>query len=158
MWNSAFSVLVAIGIMAGALFLGLEKPEWVPGLDAPSDRVLVFIVGTPEGVDRVRKAVAPERVVAATSDAFALAEGRIVAANVEAVAGPYTEAGWTDRELEFFVIEKNDRPVRGRQLAADAMGMDEERLARLQELLHQKTLSYGEQIFVLQAMNDGYVF
>ncbi len=156
MWRSIVSAVTAVAMLAGGLYLALEKPEWVPGLEAPSDRVTVYVVGTPEGVDIVRAAVDPARIVASAPGAIALVEGRIIAASVEAATSPYTEAGWSEREIEFVKIEKNDRPVRGRRISSNEV--DPDRMARLQELIHKPTLSYGEQVFVLQAMNDGLVF
>jgi len=157
---AAFFVTVSLGLL-----LTLEGPKWIPGMaslvpggQSSSNKVIVFLVGDRSGVDSVRNAVDPSRIVWSTPDAVALKEGRIVAAGQEAVGEPLMEAGWIDREIEIFTVAKRDilPPKRG-DVAAN-QDVDPERLARLAELVKKPTLSYGEQMFVLQAMNDGVQF
>lgn len=154
-------------VVSGGLLLTLEGPKFIPAMASlvpgqvdDSDKVLVFLVGDPRGVDRVRSSVDPGRIVWSTPEAVALKEGRIVAAGQHAVGEPIKEAGWMDREIEIFTVAKRDiLPPRGGGMQ-DGNGeeVDPERLARLRELVKKPTLSYGEQLFVLQAMNDGVQF
>ena len=79
----------SVGCLLGPTFvlhLALERPAWVPVLGDSGPRVLVFLVGDRGGVDRVRRAVAPERIAVSTPDAVALIEGRIVAVDAAAVS------------------------------------------------------------------------
>ena len=156
MTKTLVPVLVSLAMLSGGTFLAMERPEWLPGI-GKSDKVLVFLVGSRSGVDRVRAAVDPARIVAATPDGIALREGRIVAVDAEAVSAPFTEAGWIERDIEIFHVEKNDGLKRSQpsELAGD---VDPERLARLRDLVNKPMLSAGEQLFVLQAMNDGIAF
>jgi hypothetical protein len=117
----------------------------------------VFVVGDRAGIERVRRAVDPARIVHESHDALALDPGRILATEVAAVSRPLQDAGWADRRIEIFRVERADPFERPDEGPAGAE-VDPERLARLRELVKKPTLSYGEQIFVLQAMNDGIEF
>ena len=66
----------------------------------PDSPVVVLVVGTPENVDIMRRAVGSERIVASARNAFALDSGRIIASSLDAVGEPVTAAGWVDRPLE----------------------------------------------------------
>lgn len=152
-------------VVSGGLVLTLEGPKWipamadlVPGRANDDDRVLVFLVPGPEGVDRVRRSVDPSRITFSGPMAIALKEGRIVAAGQDAVSEPIMAAGWIDREIEIFTVARRDiLPAKGGAGGANE-DVDPERLERLAALVKKPTLSYGEQLFVLQAMNDGVVF
>jgi hypothetical protein len=151
-------VPAAVILLFAVLFLALERPGWLPdAVAAPeSERVLVFLVGDRADVEQVRRAVDAGRIVYASEDALALVEGRIVATDAAAASRPVNQAGWGDRRLEIFHVERADPFARGEDAArAD---VDPERLARLRELVAKPTLTYGEQIFVLQAMHDGIEF
>lgn len=152
--------------VSGGLLLTLEGPKWMPalaewvpgGAARADDRVLVFLVGGREGVERVRRSVHPSRVAFSSPDAIALVEGRIVAAGQDAVGEALMTAGWIDRDIEIFTVARRDiLPAKHAGGGANE-NVDPERLARLNELVKKPTLSYGEQLFVLQAMNDGIVF
>ena len=153
-------------VVSGGLLLTLEGPKWipalaeiVPGAARADDRVLVFLVGGPEGVEGVRRSVDPSRIVYSSPTAVALKEGRIVAAGQDAVGELLMDSGWIDREIEIFTVARRDiLPPRGGDGGGANKDVDPERLARLNEFVHKPTLSYGEQLFVLQAMNDGIVF
>lgn len=141
------------------LFVALERPSWLPrALSAPAEApVLVFLVGDRAGIERVRRAVDPTRIVHESDDALALDPGRILATDVSAVSRPLGEAGWTDRRIEIFHVERAD-PFERPEEGPAGVETDPERLARLRELVKKPTLSYGEQLFVLQAMNEGIEF
>lgn len=158
MGNTFLASVTALVVFAGGLFVALERPAWVPfvGGAASEEPVLVFLVGSRSGVESVKRAVAPDRIVAESPDAFALVEGRMVATDAEAASGPLMAAGWADRDVELFVLPKNDGLDR-RAGAGSAGGSDDPRFARLMELMNKPTLSYGEAMFVMQAMNDGVI-
>ena len=158
MRSAVLSLSVAVLILTGGLYLGLERPAWLPILGAEKQRVLVFLVGDPKGVERVRAAVHRDRIVAATPYAIALAEGRIVAVDADSASAPIMQAGWLDREIELFHVEKADPLARGRRATSAGEEVDPERMAKLRSLIHKPTLTAGEQLFVLQAMSDGLEF
>ena len=154
-------------VVSGGLLLTLEGPKWIPALAevmpgssaSDADRVLVFLVGGKDGVERVRRSVHPSRIVYSSETAVALKEGRIVAAGQDAASLSIMESGWIDREIEIFTVARREiLPAKGSDAVAANKDVDPERLARLSEIMKQDTLSYGEQLFVLQAMNDGIVF
>ena len=130
----------------------------VPGAELGPDKVLVFLVEENAGVDRVRRAVDPSRIVWSTPDAVALKEGRIVAAGHASVGDVITKAGWIDLEIEIFTVAERDMPSSGAGKGELSPDVDSERMARLRELITKPTLSNGEQILVLKAMNDGVEF
>jgi len=157
MRSALLSLTVAMFVLAGGIFLALERPAWLPLL-GEKERVLVFVVGNQQGVDRVRSAVRRERVVASTPHAIALAEGRIVAVDADSASEPIMQAGWMDRDIELFHVEKADPLTRARASKQTGGDVDPERLDKLRALVHKPTLTAGEQLFVLQAMNDGIEF
>ena len=160
----SFAALLGFLLVVAGLVTAFEGPEWIPGVegvlpgaDDDSDRVLVFLVGSPAGVERVSDAVDPDRVVAWSPDAVALVEGRIVATDQAAVGDALLGAGWVDREIEIISVGATDTPRGGRGGGAQEP-VDPERLALLKKLMKQPTLNRAEQLFVMQAMNDGIAF
>jgi hypothetical protein len=156
--RSLIALASGLIVLVLATYIGFEQPGWMPGVEKESERVLVFLVGSRVGVDRVRKAVDPARIVADGPDALALVEGRIVAVDSAAVSAPFTAAGWIDREIELIHVERREPGYRQSQVASAGGEVDPARMARLRDLVDQPTLSAGEQLFVLQAMNDGVAF
>jgi hypothetical protein len=144
----------AVVVLALGLFVALERPSWLPVIGGEQEPVLIFLVGNRSGVELVKKAVDPARIVAQTPNALALAEGRMVATDASAVSEPLMAAGWGDRQIEIFTVPKKDGLNRGRKGKGGA-GSDDPRMGRLMELMNKPTLSQGEALFVMQAMNDG---
>ncbi len=144
--------LSALFVLSAGLFVALERPSWVPVVGEEEEPVLVFLVGHRKGVDLMKRAVDPQRIVAESPDAIALAEGRIVATGAEAVSAPLMAAGWGDRTIELLRVPPRDTNGPG----ADGEGTDP-RFARIMELVNKPTLSYGEALVVMQAMNDGVI-
>ena len=153
MGNTLVASMAAIGVLSAGLFVALERPAWIPVLGQEAAPILVFLVGDAAAVNAVKRAVDPSRIVAETDDAFALAEGRMIAAGPEAVSEPLTAAGWIDRKVELLPL-----PKRRETVAASGEGggsSEDPRFDRLMELMNKKTLSHGEALFVMNAMNDG---
>jgi hypothetical protein len=144
----------AVAVVSAALFLVVERPAWLPVVGGSGEEpILVFLVGSREGVEIVKRAVDPERIVVETPDAIALVEGRMVATDAHAVSQPLMDAGWSDRSLELLSVPRDDgRRRRGGEQPSEA---DAARMARLTELMNKPTLTSGEAMVVLQAMNDG---
>jgi len=157
MLKAVVPLMISMAMLSGGAFLVLERPAWLP-VYGETGRVLVFVVGDRERVDLVRRAVDPGRIVGDSPDAIALAEGRIVAANADAVGAIYQQAGWMERKIELFDVQRADHLARARKQAGGGGEADEERLQKLRALVDKPTLSAGEQMFVLQAMNDGLEF
>jgi hypothetical protein len=108
------AALVAVLVMAAGLGLfvaarkmlgpgSLAVPGILTSLGATLEEpgVLVLVVQGPNQLEQIRRSIAGERVIAASRDAFALAEGRIVTTRIEAAGPVISEAGWVHRELEF---------------------------------------------------------
>jgi hypothetical protein len=157
MTRSVCLLFVIFVTLVTGLFLALEGASLIPGYQSEQERILVFVVGSRAGVERVRRAVDPARILASSPDAIALAEGRMVVSNAEAVGGPFVEAGWIDRPIEMFHLERSNGLNRSRS-SKESNSVDPERLAKLRALVHKRTLSRGEQLMVMQAMNDGVDF
>ncbi len=155
MGNTFLAGVTAMVVFAGGLFIALERPSWVPILGSQQDPILVFLVGDRSGVQAMKRAVDPSRIVAESPDAIALVEGRMMATNAAAVSAPLMAAGWDDREIELFTLPRNDGL--NRKGSRKGKGADDPRFGRLMELMNKPTLSYGEALFVMNAMNDGVI-
>ncbi len=115
-------MLFATSFMVGAAALfGLwaaDQPDWAQDalawIEPSPEPVLVLLVKRRDHVAAVRASVDPERVVAATDDAFALREGRVIATSPEAASEPVNLAGWVDRPIELWTARsaRSLRPVR----------------------------------------------
>ena len=164
-WSIEISMrmmLVSVSALA-VLLLGfygtLENPlddlslGSVQSLLPEEEPIEVFLVGSPAGVERMRRVVDPDQIVARTPGAIALKGGRLFAARQGAVGASLSAAGWSDRTLEILVVTARDNP--GPMPQGPTADGSSERMARLSKLMKQKSLSAGEQLFVLQAMNDG---
>ena len=148
---------LSVGFVLSAV-LGTWLLFGAPGLSglAGKDPVMVFLVRDPAVVAAIHRAAAPDRVLYATPGAVVLGEDRIVAVDVEAAEAPVNTLGWVDREIEIITLEVSPR---ANSASSEARSQDDpERRARLTELMRKDTLSYGEQMFLLKAMNDGVVF
>ena len=146
-------------VMTSALYLYLEKEGSVPPFQNPLQAVgmtkkpiLVFLVDSRAVVENIRKSVDASRIASTSPNAIALREGRIFAANRSAASVALNQAGWTDRSIEILVAGKSgeNRP----RTKPRAVTNDDARNAKLDTLMKQDTLSVGEQMFVLQMMNE----
>ena len=116
------------------------------------DPVLVFVIPGVENARRLRAAIAPERIVWQGADGLALAGGRVLALDLDAAGDVIEIAGWVDRPIQIVRLED---PQREEDTELEGGASREERLARLRSLVNKPTLSRGEQMFALAAMNDG---
>ena len=110
------SFLFQCSMLAGGMLLLLlwgSTGDWeIPQLSPTTDSagkdisegtgpaVTILLIPDAEGVRAIRHAIDPDRIVASSPDAFALAEGRIVATSVESASGPLNQAGWSKRPIE----------------------------------------------------------
>ena len=153
-WLQLGAGLAALVFLALVTFEGRgvgQQMGWI----AEEEPVFVFTSPHEGSFELVKAAIDPGRVVVGASDGIALEGGRLYVRDV-AVAGDLIEtAGWVSRPIQIVTLGMLDEA--GAEAAGRATsGMSrEERLARLRQLVHKPTLTRGEQIFVLQAMNDG---
>ena len=117
------------------------------------DPVLVFVVPLPENTQRIRAAVSQERVVWEGDAGFALVGERVVTESFEQAGEVIKGAGWLDRPIRIVTLQAD--PGEESEPEAGSPASREARRKRLLELVNQPTLSRAEQMFVLQAMNDG---
>ncbi len=105
-WGFSIGALVAGGLV---YLLYVSPPSWnLPSVRsllarapiAVVEPVVVLVVGTPENVEIMRRAVNRDRIVASRKNSFALDQGRIIAASVDDAGESVTAAGWVERPLE----------------------------------------------------------
>jgi hypothetical protein len=84
---------------------------------------------------------------------FALVGDRIIASSFDSAGEMIKRAGWTDRAIQIVTLAVS--PDADAEGEAGDPASREARRARLLKLVHKPTLSRGEQMFVLSAMNDG---
>jgi hypothetical protein len=106
--------------------------------------VTVVLVSDPGTLAAVRRAIAPERIVAESSRAFAVRDRRIVSASEEDVGPLIGAAGWTDARID---IVKAGQVSGGPAPAAMTPGG---RDAELRTLSAKATLSAAEAMRALQ--------
>ena len=73
--------------------------------------VVVLVVGTPENVEIMRRAINKDRIVASHKNSFALDQGRIIAASVDDAGESVTAAGWVERPLEIIAPPRARQPA-----------------------------------------------
>ena len=101
-------VLAAL-VVAYLVGVGLGAAPGQRGASLPDEPVMVVVVKSHEDIAAVRAAVDPERIVANSLDGFAVREGRVVVASVEAAGPLLAVAGWSEAELE--IVKLAARPV-----------------------------------------------
>lgn len=157
MRSGAFQAGALLAALILGTFVALEGENVAREMGlAEGEAVLVFVVPAEESANRIRSAVARDRVVWEGEAGFALVGERVVTTSLDRAGDVIEEAGWVDRPIRVVTLEADmsddadaDEPDRNSPRSR------EERLARLRELVHKPTLTRGEQYFVLQAMNDG---
>lgn len=152
MKSSAFKIGMAFAILLVLTIAVFEGKNVTQQLGmTEKDPVLVFVIPSIENARRVRAAIAPERIAWQSDKGLALVGGRVVSLNLDDAGDLIEEAGWIDRPIQIVRLEDPEAEEDG-ELEA---GSREARLARLRSLVNKPTLSRGEQMFVLMAMNDG---
>jgi len=150
---SATMAAVVFGVGLVLASGGVSVPVSCSGLVASEPPVLVVVLGSRDAVDDVRRALRPEHIVADSGGAVAVAGGRILAADLAAASEPLNRAGWADRPVEILRVRPRD-PRPGSAVGSEtapAPGSAE----HLAALVQKPTLSRGEQLAVLRALNEG---
>jgi len=152
MKSSAFKIGLAFAILVVLTIAVFEGENVTKKLGiTEKDPVLVFVIPSLENARKVRAAIAPERIALQSQKGLALTGGRVVALSLDDAGDVIEEAGWVDHPIQIVRLE-DPEPEEGEEFKP---GSDEARLARLQSLVNKPTLTRGEQMFVLMAMNDG---
>lgn len=156
----SMSAIVTFGI--GLLILTSKPVEWdLPSLKeliTPRDPVLVLLVGSTDGVARVRAAIDDDRVVAEMDGAFALRSKRVVAASPEAAGGPINQMGWVDKEIELIAVPMGQGLVwetnrHKNQDEPAGKPVDKAQAERIAALMSKATLTSAEAIAVMKHMD-----
>ena len=154
MRSGAFRAGVLFTVLVLGTFVALEGESLVKSMGlVEGDPVLVFVVPRAENARRIRVAVSEERVVWEGDAGFALVGERVITSSLENAGEVIKGAGWLDRPIQIVTLDAD--PEASVEADSGTPESREARLARLRELVHQPTLSRGEQIFILRAMNDG---
>jgi hypothetical protein len=152
MKSSAFKLGLAFAILVGLTFAAFEGKHLAQQFGmAEKDPVLVFVIPDLENARRVRAAIAEERIAWQGAQGLALSGGRVVALNLDDAGDVIEEAGWVDHPIQIVRLENPEADAEDGLAGGDR----ELRLARLRSLVNKPTLTRGEQMFVLMAMNDG---
>ena len=146
--GAAFAGLVLFAV------LSLEGKDIGQSLGVfEEDPVLVFTIPHPQHFERVRKAIADDRVVQETETGFSLSGGRVYVMDVGDAGGLIKTSGWIDQPIQIVSLGMDDGDPSDEPPAPKMTR--EERLAKLHSLVKKPTLTRGEQYFVLACMNDG---
>jgi hypothetical protein len=154
MRSGAFQAGLLLAALIMGTFLALEGERLGKELGLiEGDPVLVFVVPLPENVHRIRSVVSKTRVVWEGEAGFALVGERVITSSYEAAGEVIKGAGWLDRPIQIVTLEAD--PAETDESESVSPASRQERRKRLLELVHQPMLSRVEQMFILQAMNDG---
>ena len=149
--GAAFAVLVLLVLVTLEGRQVGERMGWVE----EEEPVFVFAIPHEGAFEGVKAAIDPARVVVGESDGIALQGGRLYVRDVAVAGDLITNAGWVSRPVQIVSLGMLDgADAEAARRVASGLNR-EERLARLRLLVHKPTLTRGEQLFVLPAMNDG---
>ncbi|MAG34394.1 MAG: hypothetical protein CL908_26255 [Deltaproteobacteria bacterium] len=148
----AGALLAGLTVMLFAALEGANLGKRVGLLE--QDPVLVFVIPQPDRQARVRRAVSEKRIVWQGEAGLALVGERVIAASLDDAGDVIEEAGWIEWPIQIVRLDAMEDPTSDDPAARDPAS-DPARLARLRSLVHKPSLNRAEQMFVLQAMNDG---
>ncbi len=150
-----FAAFVLITIVA---LQGEEVTRSIGLLEPEVDPVLVFMIPQPARLARVRDAIADDRVLWEGAPGFALVSGRIYVHDLRDAGTLIRTGDWVDRPVQIVSLGMDSEGPESFEADAREGGARlsrEQRLAKIRQLVNKPSLTRGEQIFVLQAMNDG---
>lgn len=149
--GAAFAGLVLLCFIA---LEGKTVGQSLGWIDVSEDPVLVFTIPQDGNLARVRTAIHDERVLWEGDAGFALVGGRIYVKSPEQAGDLIKIGGWVDRPIKIVGLGMHTEESAGNDSPVVALNR-EERMVQLRKLVNKPSLTRGEQIFVLQAMNDG---
>lgn len=147
--GAAFAGLVLFAVVS---LEGKDLAQEI-GLIEEDEPVLVFTIPHPERFAGIKRAVVPDRIVRESDLGFALEGGRVYVQDFAAAGPLIKDSGWLDQPIQIVSLGVDEEE--GAEEGGPHPLSDDERLARLRSLVKKKTLTRGEQMFVLAAMNDG---
>lgn len=135
-------------------FVTLEGENIVKSMGLiEEETILVFVIPVPENAARIRSVVSPDRVIWEGEAGFALVGDRVITSSLDSAGEVIKGAGWIDRPIQIVTLAAN--PDEEREGGTADPASREARRERLLGLVSKPTLSRGEQVFVLAAMNGG---
>lgn len=123
--------------IAGVWFLSNGSQSVIPGwrtVAGAGEPVLILVVGSPAKVAGVGRKVSADRVLASSSDGFALREGLLIVSSIDRAGPLLMRAGWRDKPIEIVDVQRGPRPAE-----SGASGGD-----RMAELINKPTLTLAE--------------
>ncbi len=156
MRTGAFQAGMILAALIMGTFVALEGENIGKRMGlVEEDPVLVFVIPHPENAARIRSVVPKERVLWEGDAGFALVGDRVITTSFEAAGKVIQGAGWIDRPIQIVTLTVDPDEKSDVEAGAGDPASREAHRKRLRELVHKPTLSRGEQMFVLSAMNDG---
>jgi hypothetical protein len=157
MKNPLWQMTLVFAVLALLFFVVLEGRMGGQGtglLDAKNSPVLVFVIPGQQSLARVRTAIRDERLLFENDHGFAVSGARVYVSD-RAYAGDLISMGkWVERPIK--IVSLGGDEGAGWQAGDSAAEISQQqRIAKLRKLVHKTSLSRVEQLFVLQAMNDG---
>jgi len=149
--SAAFAGLVLLCFLT---FEGKTLGQSMGLIEGEEEPVLVFTIPRSEDLARVRAAIADERVLFEGDAGFVRVGGRVFVRDTQRAGDLIKIAGWLDKPIRIISLGVGSGRE-GEGTSSEVGRRREERLARLRKLVNKPWLTRGEQVFVLQAMNDG---
>lgn len=147
--GAAFASLVLFSFLA---FEGKDVAQDL-GFAEEDEPVLIFEIPHPEHFANVRRAIADDRILEEGEGGFSVHGGRVYVQDVGRAGDFIERGGWMDQPVEIVGLGMEGEDERGD--GAESALTPDERRARLYSLVKKPTLTRGEQMFVLKAINDG---
>ncbi|MBC8187768.1 MAG: hypothetical protein H8E78_06135 [Proteobacteria bacterium] len=156
MRTGAFQAGMILAALIMGTFVALEGENIGKSMGlVEEDPVLVFVIPHPENAVRIRSVVPKQRVLWEGDAGFALVGDRVIATSFEEAGKVIQGAGWINRPIQIVTLAADPDEKSDAEGGAGDPASREPRRKRLLELVHKPTLTRGEQMFVLSAMNDG---
>ena len=150
-----FAAFVLITVVA---FQAKDVGSSIGLLEEQEQPVLVFTIPERSRLARVRAVIADDRILWEGDEGFALVNARIYVRDLRQ-AGELIQTGdWVDRPVQIVSLGMDSGEADASETVAGQGGAGlspEQRLARIRQLVNKPSLTRAEQVFVLQAMNDG---
>jgi len=154
MRTGAFQAGLLLAALIMGTFVALEGEQLGKDMGLlEEDPILVFVIPQPQQAARIRSVVSPERVLWEGDAGFALVGDRVITTSFEQAGEVIMGAGWIDRPIQIVTLDAD--PDEDAEAEVGTQASPEARQKRLLDLVNKPTLTRGEQMFVLSAMNDG---
>ncbi len=148
--GAAFAALVMLFVFA----LEVENVGESIGLLEDAEPVLVFTIPNPRNLARVRAAIDDKRIVGESDEGFSVVGGRVYVKDLAQAGGLISKGGWVEKPIQIVSLGVGGKSMADAE-ALEAGPTREERMVQLRRLVKKPALNRTEQVFVLQAMNDG---